>query len=71
MVRWTGRAWCWTDLGQHATESIRDTLVSYEAYVCFVLTFDVLRVRGIVDNRPRGTICEFRNAPSDKTIDVE
>ena len=38
-------------LGQHSLESIRDTLVSFDVYVRFVLPFDMLWIEGLVDDR--------------------
>ena len=58
------------NLGEHAPESLRDKLFSYDIRVHFVLAFDVLWVSGLVGDRTRGTICESCDAPSDEAIDV-
>ena len=59
------------NLGEQGRESTRNTLVSFEVYICFTLAFDMFRVQGVVDNRARDPIRKFRDAPSDKAVDVE
>ena len=58
------------NLGEHAPESLRDILFSYDIRVCFVLAFDVLGLIGLVEGRTRGTICESCNTPFDEVIDI-
>ena len=59
------------NLGDHGFESIADTLLSQEVYVCFTLAFDVLRIEGVIGGIVRGTICELYDAPSDEATNIE
>ena len=59
------------NLGKHGLESVRDELVSKFIYECFGLALDVRLVERVVAYRARDTVCEFRDAPLDKPVDME
>ena len=65
----------WNDLvlylGEHGPESTRDALVSFGVNVSFMLAFDVLWVKGHIDDSAWNAIRELRNTPCDNSLDVE
>ena len=59
------------NLREHGRKGTGDAFVSFDVYIRFVLSLDVLRVKGSVDDGTRDTVCKLRNLTFDQSVDVE